>query len=302
MHWKLKALTQFGFAKLPYGVRFNHLAQRARGAFKPAAQMLGLLPQGRYLRAMDARLSLEGIKAVEIGPGWQGVGTLLLHLFGVKSNFAVDHKPHLRFDRMIGLAATARRNVAELAEAMGKPEAAVAAKLDLIPQARDLPALLAQMGVTYAAPGDAAATGLPDASVDLVFSYGVLEHIPRDALAAISEETRRILKPEGRACHNIGLHDHFHNAGLGNGVNFLRYSQRVWDFWNANAILYHNRMRLPEYLELFAKAGLEPIWQDREVLDLNREALRKIEVHPDFRHFSEDDLIASHLYIDLKPA
>jgi len=43
---------------------------------------------------------------------------------------------------------------------------------------------------------DAAATGLPSASMDLVFSAGLLHEVPDPA--AVLREVRRVLKPEGR--------------------------------------------------------------------------------------------------------
>ncbi len=57
----------------------------------------------------------------------------------------------------------------------------------------------------------------------MIFSYGVLEHIPTSDLCEILLETKRVMKLDGIQYHNIGLHDHFSGAGLGNGVNFLRY-------------------------------------------------------------------------------
>jgi SAM-dependent methyltransferase len=277
VHWKLKALIQFAFAHLPGGERLNHAAQLARGTFGDDFMRSELEVHARYLRALDGRFPLAGRTVVEIGPGWAGLGTLLLATFGVERIYAIDHRPHLRLPLMQRAAAAAR--------SIGLAVPRFTALEDL--------------GITYLAPGDAAATGLSAHSVDLVYSHGVLEHIPREALSAIASETRRILKPGGRACHTIGLHDHFHSAGLGNGVNFLRYSRRRWNFMCGNAINYHNRLRLPEYIELFADAGLTPAWMDRELLDLNLAALRQLKVHRDFERFSEEELAASHLFVDL---
>jgi len=95
------------------------------------------------------------------------------------------------------------------------------------------------------------------------------------------------------------LHDHFQNAGLGNGVNFLRYPEWLWGFFCYNAILYYNRLRLPHFLELIEKAGLHVIWQDRELRQLNLDALRGLKVDVAFAGLSDEDLAASHLYVDL---
>ena len=80
----------------------------------------------------------------------------------------------------------------------------------------------------YMAPADAADTSLPDRSVCLVFSYGVVEHIPPADLERLMCESRRILADGVRAYHSIGLHDHFYGWGVENAVDFLRYSVFVW--------------------------------------------------------------------------
>ncbi|ABC62501.1 hypothetical protein ELI_02045 [Erythrobacter litoralis HTCC2594] len=283
----MKRSIQFIMAHLPFGEHLNHIAQKAAGSFSPEAQLWSLVAQAGYLRALDERHPLEGATVVEIGPGWQGLGTLLLHLFGAAKIIAFDHQPHFRRRLFDSLVETAEASIEALSNASGIDRAALARRLGDFPD------------LDYRAPGDAAVTGLPDASIDLVYSYGVLEHIDRPDLEAIARETARILKPTGRAAHNIGLHDHFASAGLGNGVNFLRYSKRRWNFWNRNAILNHNRMRLPDYFELFADAGLCPVWSQRELRSENLEALRSLRIHSDFRHFGVEDLAASHLYIDL---
>lgn len=277
MDWRLKALIQFTFAHLPFGERLNHWAQTANGQFSDAAMRRSLRAQHRYLSALNERFPLAGKTVLEIGPGWAGIGVVLLSSFGVGRIYGVDHQPHLRLDLL--------RRTAKVARSLGIE----------VPEIRSLE----DLRLIYLAPGDAARTGLKDKSVDVVYSYGVLEHIPRAALEVICKETVRILHPGGRACHNIGLHDHFHSAGLGNGVNFLRYPEWLWNFVCGNAILYHNRLRLPHYLEMFERHGLTPVWQERELLELNIKALRAIKVDHAFEGMSETDLATSHLFVDL---
>lgn len=300
--WKAKALTQWAVSYLPMGERVNHSLQRARGAFSDANRLHAVCAQGSYLHALNNRFPLKGKTVVEIGPGWQGVGTLLLHLFGVGRVVAFDHQPHLRMEMLLGLAAVASRNAANISEITGLDIETIKARTGSIAACRSPDELLAAMHVDYRAPADAAATGLARRSVDLVYSYGVLEHIDAAGLRSMFIETNRILTPNGRASHNIGLHDHFQSAGCGSGVNFLRYSQRKWDFWCGNALLYHNRMRAPDYLDMFDDLGMAVAWQDKELTQANLAALRGMAVHSDFHGYSDEDLAASHLYVDLSPS
>ncbi|SEH18875.1 Methyltransferase domain-containing protein [Sphingopyxis sp. YR583] len=298
--WKAKAFAQWTLSHLPFGETLNHSLQRARGAFNDTNRLQVLVSQAGYLRALNGRFPLAGKSVVEIGPGWQGVGTLLLHLFGAGRIIAYDHQPHLRLIMMQGLAAVASDHVDKIAAASGLTSTSIKDKTDRIAACASLDELFKVMHVDYRAPADAAATGLPDHSVDLVYSYGVLEHIDAASLRAIFVESSRILSPEGRSSHNIGLHDHFQSAGCGNGVNFLRYSQGTWDFWCGNAMLYHNRLRAPDYLTMLASLGAETIWQDRELTDANIAAVKNMPIHPDFQRYSTDDLAASHLYVDFR--
>jgi hypothetical protein len=302
MPWQVKALIQFVFAHVPFGERLNHLSQIANGSYSDASQLRVLLTQLSYIRRLNDRFSLPGKTVVEIGPGWQGTGTLALALFEVKRIYAFDNQPHLRLPLILRLVRTCLNNTGELSEQSGIPEEKLSSILRALSVASTLGEVLSLMNVTYVAPGDAGATGLTDSSVDMVFSYGVLEHISMDGLNAIARETARILKPSGRVCHNIGLHDHFHNAGLGNGVNFLRYPEWLWAFFCYNKILYHNRLRLPHYLQLFEQHGLRPTWMDTELLQLNLDAQRAIKVNERFAGLTETELATSHLYVDLERA
>lgn len=297
--WKFKALIQFVFAHLPFGEWLNFMAQKTRGAYSDEAQIRSLLTQSRNLGLSNSRFLLEGKIALEIGSGWNGIGCLLLYLFGIARIYAYDHQSHMRIALLQQLVRLAGEQAARISDAMGLPVDRIQARLEKLQSCTDIQELHERMGVVYCAPGDAGKTGLPAASVDYIFSYGVLEHIPQDSLREIFNENKRLLAPEGRAYHNIGLHDHFHNAGLGNGVNFLRYPEWLWGFFCYNAILYHNRLRLPHYLELIEKSGLQVVWRDKELLQLNLDVLRGLKVDAAFAGLSDEDLAASHLYVDL---
>jgi predicted TPR repeat methyltransferase len=60
-------------------------------------------------------------------------------------------------------------------------------------------AIAQRMGADYIRHGDLFAflTSRPDASVDMVISFDVLEHLENDALLRIADETFRILRPGG---------------------------------------------------------------------------------------------------------
>ena len=81
--------------------------------------------------------------------------------------------------------------------------------------------LLSLAGIDYHAPADARATRETSASVDLVYSNSVLEHVPRDIIRGLMVESQRILRPTGLALHNIGCNDRY--AFRDRSISFVNF-------------------------------------------------------------------------------
>ena len=298
--WRIKVLVQFVLAHVPYGEAVNFALQERRGAYSGAALLRSFLVQAEHVRRLNSRHPLAGATVVEIGPGWKGLGLVVLSLFGVERVHSFDHVPHLRFDIMRRLIDIAAGNLDAASEASGLARDVLAERLRLLQASTDLPGLLTSLRVDYHAPADAGCSGLPDRSVDLVYSYGVLEHVPERGLHAITAECARILKPTGRAFHNIGMHDHYEGVGgLAHGVNFLRYPEWAWKLLVDNRIAYHNRLRLPAFLKIFDDHGATVAWSDTELLAKNLQALDGLPVDRLFAGLTPAELATSHLYVDL---
>jgi SAM-dependent methyltransferase len=141
------------------------------------------------------------------------------------------------------------------------------------------------------APLDARNTGLPSESMDLITSNSTLEHVPRDDIAPLLTECRRLLRDDGVICFRIDYEDHY---AIGDdeitGYNFLRYSESGWERYNSR-LQYQNRLRHPDYLELFEQQGLSVVHV--ETLDYAPEVLADLEkspIHDRFRRYSLTDL------------
>jgi SAM-dependent methyltransferase len=93
-------------------------------------------------------------------------------------------------------------------------------------------------------------TGLPDASVDVIVSNSVLEHLPEpDATIA---ELARITKPGGHAMHGIDVADHrWYGTPSLHRLDFLAIAAR-------DKIIHGcNRLRLVDFERLFEKHGFK---------------------------------------------
>ena len=86
-----------------------------------------------------------------------------------------------------------------------------------------------------------------DASVDLVLSSSVLEHV-RD-LRQLIDELRRVLRPSGAMLHLVDYRDHFFKYPF----HFLQFSSRVWERFLDPGDL--PRWRLSGQLRVLGEAG-----------------------------------------------
>jgi SAM-dependent methyltransferase len=297
MNWQTKSLVQRVCAALPvlrepvyYGI------QRAFGRLRLKSDPSWLLSESARLAVClrDAGMPVDGARVMEVGTGRALDMPLGLFLCGAASIRTYDLHRYLKTHRVLESVAwirTHRSAVMQIFETVTDPNA-LTDRLDALCGSRDFANVLRTAHIEYLAPADAAATQLPPNSIDIQISYTVFEHIPRDILVAILKEAGRILSPGGFALHHIDLSDHFaHDDPTISYINFLRFSRAEWEKYGANQFAYHNRLRGPEYEELFHEAGhkLEQ-WR----VNLDQRSLKELSngfpLHEDFRGFPPEVL------------
>ena len=210
--WRLKILIQFILARLPGGERLNHLLQCLKGSHSQGSVQSRLLSVVSTLVSVGGSAKIEGSTVVEIGTGWDAIVPAILYMLGARRIITYDHVVHLRAKRVRGVLDEISASLKQIASMTAIPESVLAGRMAKVSSTRDLTGLLQSMDIIYKAPADAAQTALPDRSVDLVFSYAVMEHVPEDVIGPLAAEARRILKPGGTAIHYIGLFDHHTNV------------------------------------------------------------------------------------------
>ncbi|MEM9186549.1 MAG: methyltransferase domain-containing protein [Planctomycetota bacterium] len=264
MHWKAKAVLRNVLARLPHTL--SHAAyyqtQRRFGGLRrvdPKSRLRAAAETWR--RLANAGADPVGKTFFEIGTGRMVTVPLAYWLMGAERTVTVDLNRYLKPELV-------RESLQRIAQERDAVETIFGGLVDpgrldrvseLAPApAFDCEAVLREIGVEYHAPGDAARTGLPDASIDFHTSFTVLEHIPPAVLAAIFAEATRVLKPGGLLVHGVDYSDHFsHSDPRITAVNFLRYSGRAWDRWSGNRYMYMNRLRHADYLRILRGAGHE---------------------------------------------
>ena len=152
-------------------------------------------------------------------------------------------------------------------------------------------AIFGRASIVYKAPGDAAKSGLPDDSIDLVYSNAVLEHVPESVIHDLTIETKRVLRQNGVAFHAIRLHDHYVSFDKNiSKVNFLRYPESMWRFFVKNKISYHNRLREKQFIEIFESHGGKIQMRDNETDPQDLEVLKTMKVDRRFSGMPPEEL------------
>lgn len=115
---------------------------------------------------------------------------------------------------------------------------------------------------------------MPAASVDLVLSSSVLEHVADPA--GLFRELRRVLRPGAAMLHLVDYRDHFFKYPY----HFLQFSRRTWERWLNPGDL--PRWRLYDHVAALDAAGfhVESLRADRDAAAFDRIASR---VAADFR-------------------
>jgi len=175
---------------------------------------------------------------LELGPGDSAGMALVAKAMGMETSYLVD----------VGDFATPEMAVyRRLLDCIADNGYAALTGVDM----SDRNAMLASVNAIYLTHGTGALKEIPDASVDVLFSAAVLEHVARSEFQHLIDETFRIMRPGAIAHHQIDLMDH-----LGGALNNLRFSESVWEHGlMSNSGFYTNRLRFSEILDRVKKAG-----------------------------------------------
>jgi predicted SAM-dependent methyltransferase len=138
--------------------------------------------------------------------------------------------------------------------------------------------------------------------IDLVLSRFVLEHVTPKDLFEIHDFLYSNLKPGGLVLHLISPSDHraYTDSSL-SLQDFLKYSEEEWNQIQTK-FDYHNRLRLPQYLEILSK-NFEILYFEHDEINTDSDSykkFRKLKIHEDFSSFSDQELMAGSINILLK--
>ena len=121
---------------------------------------------------------------------------------------------------------------------------------------------LAQYGIQYRSPYDAANIDLPDGTLSACISTNTLEHIPGCSLHRIFTELYRTLKVGGIASLHIDYSDHYaHTDKAISLLNYLKFDDKTWRKYN-HRCHYQNRLRHYDYVKTFKDIGFDIVGEE----------------------------------------
>jgi hypothetical protein len=140
-------------------------------------------------------------------------------------------------------------------------------------------------------------------NADIVFSRYVLSHMNEIDVVEFHKKLKNSLKKGSHIIHFISPSDlRQHGDDSISTHDFLKYSKSEWNKIHTK-FDYHNRIRLPQFLEVFNNCGLELLHLDFEVLNKETkqfELFKKLIIHHDFKKYSDDELTAGNILVILK--
>ena len=265
MNWRVKGVVQGVLSRVPGGGVVNDRLQTTLGNLRDFEANVDDKVVADWLVLMRNMAELgvrpQNLDYVEVGTGWYPALPICYGLAGARSCRTFDVARHMNHKMTFRMLRRIENHLPAIAEGSFRPLAEVQAAYASLCNAKTTEQLLRAAGIEYFAPHDAADSGLPDASVDVVFSNSVLEHVPADTILRIMRETRRILRKGGLAFHSANCGDHYAYFDRRiTPVNYLTYPERQWSKWN-NSLLYQNRLRPSDFIDLAEQSGLRIVLQ-----------------------------------------
>ena len=252
------------------------------------------------LRHIEAHGGIrDGLRLLELGTGWVHWEALFTRLFYDVRVVLFDVWDNRQFPGFLHYASELRHRLRT--EVSRDPSAIARAEtlMDRVLQARDFTEVYDLLGFEYLVEPSGSLGAVSDASIDLVISSDVLEHVPRAAMTTLISDLARILRPGGRTAHQIVFTDHLtiYDRTV-HPKNYLRYSDRQWRRWFENGVQYINRLQPSDFARMFREAGFE-IEAETTVQTCDSSQLRIAEP---FRAYRTEELnIAVNRIITRKP-
>lgn len=138
---------------------------------------------------------------------------------------------------------------------------------------------------------------------NFVFSRFVLEHVRPEDILRMHQKLNNDGSDDLHIIHLISPSDHraYNDPSL-SLLDFLQFSSTEWKRIQTK-FDYHNRLRLPQYLNIFEQAGFEVLFEEHTGLDSKSkqfQLFKQLHIHSDFAGMTEEELCAGAINVLLR--
>lgn len=138
---------------------------------------------------------------------------------------------------------------------------------------------------------------------DIVFSRYVLSHMKEIDVIGFHNKIINQFKKGTYVIHFISPSDlRQHSDNTISQQEFLKYSKPEWENIHTK-FDYHNRLRLPQFLEIFITCGFELVYLEYESTKVGSkqyDLFKKVKLHEDYIKYSDEELTAGNILVILK--
>ena len=226
----------------------------------------GELPRSyhsRILRLLDwcgrHETVKDGDRILELGTGWMHAEALVLRYLYDVEVCASDVWDNRQLDGFKHYAKLLAELLPELVDISSKRQREIQYIRNEIIRSDSFDELYPRINFKYHLDSTGKMLDLPDQSFDFVFSNAVMEHVRADCVHPLLESCRRVMKVGGKSFHVIDMGDHLGYAAKTKSIsakNYLRFSEREWNFLFGNSVQYINRIQTPEWYKISESVGL----------------------------------------------
>lgn len=263
MHWKIKAALQKLLALSKTGDKLNHYATLLKKDYHKNTTIYQALECIRKYRNTNNKIKVHNT-ALEIGTGYSLISAFVLHVLGFQKVITVDITNDIRFSTLKKqLVYLKQPELIKDIEALSFYSVEeINNQITIGLNATDLDDFCSKFNITYVAPYTFDDLTEASQTYDYICSQVVLEHMNPKNLEDLFNFSKKNLKKDGFSVHTINFIDHFANPGMFEDTsisefNFLKYSDKTWDFWAGNSIAYTNRLSYIYYINLCEKHHLK---------------------------------------------
>lgn len=273
-------LKFFSFNKITkrlYRIIANFVGEKKR--IKNDNQIFAYKKRGDLLVELsESYCNLQnGGMAFELGTGWIHWYSLYLRLYFPVKILMFDIWDNRQFNAM-------RHFFGRLKVLIGDQQ--IFMRIDEMINMNSFDCLYSNFDLEYKIDDDGSLDGLVSDSLDLVFSFHVLEHVPVQKVDMLVKDFYRVLKDDGVCIHQIGIDDHLaHYDKKVSEKNYLKYSDTIWKLLFENDVQYINRLQPSEWVDIFAENGFELLERQNEFVNIDN-----LKIAKKYKNFTRNDL------------